>query len=84
MPLPTRRYSSRYDPPRARTRLQKALDAATVAVIREVFAETGGDRTSAAESLGVSVRHLYRELTRLGLTAEDVAPRPGLAKGAES
>ncbi len=76
-PRRERVYSSRYAPARERTRLQRALDKAEIAEIRAVAAELWPDRDAIAEELGVSLRHLYRELERLGVQAEDIAPASG-------
>lgn len=73
-PRRERRIASKYTPPRERTRLQKALDRATLAEIRAVACERWPDREAMAEALGISLRHLYRELERLSVQPEELAP----------
>ncbi len=52
------------------SRYQLALDRAARQVILGAIAETGGNVTHAAPLLGISLRHLFREIARLELGDE--------------
>lgn len=75
-PRRERRIASKYTPARERTRLQKALDRAILSEFRAVAHECWPDRDAMADSLGISRRHFYRELERLGVQVEDLLAEP--------